>query len=390
MSLQAANEGQNWMTQAATRQHMQAQTQETEQQTQQQAAQFQAMMPAIVAKSQADVATAKNDLDSAVLQQQLRGQWQGLKPQVITDIGKLNDPDNVPKQPDGTPDWSAYYNKWENVQAKYGALSQLPEGKSYYDMIESGKKNAFQLAVSHDTAQLTINRLQAMLQQKLMDAEQLQTHGANVNLQAQPAIKQAEQDQTMRNQEFTGITTQRDSLSQMGFALSQMGEDIKKEQSSPLGSGPLVGSSAMGMLRPSVRQVSTDIGDFATRIMSTVKNIRNINEFKAVTASIPKADDQPSVQNEKLAKLQAINQVLTQRNDFKEQVLRADPKLSPDQADQQATEKFPFPLSIISDQVKASPPASMSPADADALDFAKKNPKDPRSAVILQHLSTLQ
>jgi hypothetical protein len=405
-TLEAENLGQSWVTQAAQRAQIaaqtgqigaqtgliQANTAEAQQNTSQQAQAFQAALPAVIAKNQADQLAAQNDIASATLQQNLRGQWQALKPQVVQDIGDITDPNNIPKEADGTPDWTAIYNKYENLQAKYSSLALLPEGKQYYDMIEQGKKDSFEMAAKHAQAQILLNQLKVQSQLNLNNREAVIDKTAATNAATKPAIAQTEAGNTMRNQAFTDISTQRDNLGQMGFAISNLGQDLSKEQASPVAgtAARFLGPGIVGKVSAPVQQVEQDIGDFANRIMATVKNIRNVNEFRAVTASIPHADDQPSVQNEKLQKLQTINQVLGQRNDYKEQALRSDPSLAPDQADQQATQRFPFPSSIIGPVVKETPPASMSTADSEALEWAKANPKDPRSAAILQHLSTLQ
>ena len=387
---QAEGNAQSWMTQAANRQDTAARTAQVQQQTAQAAQTFQAILPALIAKNQADQLADQNDVASATLQQQLRGQWQSLKPQVVADIGKIQDPTNQPMEPDGTPDWNAKYNQYETMQAKYGALANLPEAKQYYDMIEQGKKDAFQAAISHQSAQMMINEIKLRSQNQLNNGIALDTAKNNLDTQKAPAIAAADQAVTIRNKALTDISTQRDALSQMGYAIGKMGSDIGAEQQSPLGSGPVTGSGLGAILRPTARQVDADIGDFATRIMSTVKNIRNINEFRAVTASIPKASDQPDVQNEKIQKLQQVNQILNQRNDYKEQMLRADPKLDPDQADQQVVEKFPFPTSMIAPQVLNTPKENLAPQEQQALDWAKNNPKDPRSAMILQRLNATQ
>ena len=398
ISLQSQNDAQNWMTQAATRQQtqastadIQAQTSQREQQNAQQAQLFAMNIPALYAKGQADTLSAQNDAAASTLTQQLRGQWQSLKPQVISDLAAIHDPANLKTEPDGTPDWMDQYNQYESLQAKYGALSLLPEGKQYYDMIDQGKKNAFQMAMSHTAAQMTLDRLKLGSQLHVAGTEATQQNAATLAATNKPAVAQTEATNSQRNQAFTDISTQRDALNQMGFAVSNLGTDLQKEQASPASmlASRVFGPNLTGKVSGSVNAVDQDIGDFANRIMSTVKNIRNVNEFRAVTASIPRADDQASVQNEKLAKLNTINQVLNQRNDYKEQALRADPTLQPDQADQQATVKYPFPSSIIGPIVKDKPPASMSPQDSQALDWAKANPKDPRSAAILQHISTL-
>jgi hypothetical protein len=163
------------------------------------------------------------------------------------------------------------------------------------------------------------------------------------------------------NKTFEDISKQRDLLDQNQFSLARLGQDIKAEQESTLGSGPVVGSDLVVGFRPTARQVREDIGDFANRIMSTVKNIRNVREFNAVTAAIPKASDPAEVQNNKLERLNIINGVLKNRNDEMEKVLRADGSLSPDQANQIAAIKFPFPGVESNDQSALS---SNAPAPA--------------------------
>lgn len=383
---------QNWMTQAAQRAQLGAQTAETQQNTQQQAAKFAAVLPALQAKGQADVLAQQNDLAAATATQNMRGQFQSMKPAVVQDIAAINDPNNVPKEADGTPDWNAIYNKYENLQAKYAGLSLLPEGKQYYDMITNGKQNAFELAARHAQAQLTLNQLKLGAQYHVAGQEAVQANAAQLATQTKPAIAQTEALNTQRNQAFNDISNQRDALGQMSFYISKLGDDLKNEQASPVAAAAsrILGPGLVGMVSDPVRQVQQDIGDFATNIMSKVKNVRNINEFNAVTASLPHADDQPSVQNEKLEKLQQVNQVLSQRNDYMEKALRGNPSITRDQADLQAAQQYPFPNKILAPAIFANPPKNMTPQDAAALDYAKNNPNDPKSALIIQHLSTLQ
>jgi len=383
---------QNWMTQAAQRAQIGANTAETQQNTQQQAAQFAALLPVLQAKSQADVITQQNDLAAAIAIQNMRASFQSMKPDVVKDIAQINDPKNVPKEPDGTPDWNAISNKYENLQAKYAGLALLPESKQYYDMIEQGKKNAYDLAARHTQAQLTLNQMKLGAQYRVQGQEAVQGNKAALDAQTKPAVAQTEAINKERNQDFNDISNQRDALGQMNFYISKLGDDLKAEQASPVAAGAsrILGPGLVGKVSDPVRQVQQDIGDFATNIMSKVKNIRNINEFNAVTASLPHADDQPSVQNQKLEKLQQVNQVLSQRNDYMEKALRGNPSITRDQADLQATQQYPFPNKILAPAIFANPPKSMTDQDRTALEYAKSNPNDPKSALIIQHLSTLQ
>lgn len=156
------------------------------------------------------------------------------------------------------------------------------------------------------------------------------------------AVSVAKDQDRRRNKALDEIATNRENLGQMSYAIDQMAQDIKAEQSSLLGSGPIVGSDLVAPLRPSARQVQQDIGDFANRIMSTVKNIRNLQEFRAVTAQIPRASDPAEVQNRKLQKLQEVNQVLVQRNDLREKLMRDNPDMDSTEAEHQAAIQFPF------------------------------------------------
>lgn len=365
LNLQSQSDAQSWMSQAQERDIQQ-------QQNARQQEIFQAMLPAFQAKSQADTLAAQNDIASATAQQNVRGQWQSLKPQVISDLAALEDPANQPKEPDGTPDWNAKYQQYESLQAKYGALSLLPEGKQYYDMIEQGKKNAFEATISHNNAQMLINR--TVLGAQLSGQNQQALAATTAALK--PGTAQAEANNTMRNKAFTDIAGQRDALGQAAFSIQNLGQDLQKEQQSMLGSGPFVGGGVMSSIRaglgdPSAQQVESDMGDFSNRIMSSVKNIRNRFEFNAVTSMIPKPGDTAAVQQEKLRKLDQVNVVLTNRNELMEKLLRSNPDMTPDEADQKATQEDPFPSALIgggqsngAGQPPSPPPLLARPASA--------------------------
>lgn len=159
--------------------------------------------------------------------------------------------------------------------------------------------------------------------------------------------RMAKDKEQLRNKALVDIATNRENLGQMGYAIDQMATDLKAQQSSLLGSGPVVGSDTVATIRaaagdPTAKQVQQDIGDFANRIMSTVKNIRNIQEFRAVTAMIPRASDPVEVQNRKIQKLQEVNQTLIQRNDYREKLMRENPDLDSTEAERQAAIEFPF------------------------------------------------
>jgi hypothetical protein len=154
--------------------------------------------------------------------------------------------------------------------------------------------------------------------------------------------KQAEERTKQREAELNDISAQRDALSKNVFFIGKMARDVTAEQQSTLGSGPVTGGILSG-LRPTARAVNSDLSNFVSQVMSSARNIRTQREFNAFTNAIPTAADQPQVQNEKLQYLGAANDTLAQRNDFKEQLLRNNPNIDPDQADQQAVQKFPFP-----------------------------------------------
>lgn len=353
---QARNASNSWMTQAVQRQIAQAQEQRTQQQ-------FMTMLPALHAKVQADTLAAQNDAAAAQAQQTMRGQWQSMKPQVVADIAAINDPNNVPLKPDGSPDWDRKYQQYEQLQAKYSGLALLPEGKAYYNMIEENKKNAFDNAMKHNLAQMALDRMQAMMEGRLQAGMTLQTHGAQVQAETKPAVAQTIAVDKMRNDALQEVASQRSSLQQMGFAIQNMQQDVAREQQSALGSGPISGSDIMAIVRPSARQVNADIGNFTNQIMSTVKNIRNVNEFRSVTSMIPRASDPADVQNRKLQRLAQINQALSQRNDYTEQLLRDNPTMDPAAAQNQAAQKFPIATSGESGDAAA---ATSSPEPAPA------------------------
>lgn len=199
---------------------------------------------------------------------------------------------------------------------------------------------------------------------------------------------QAEQEKTVqkqRNDRLAELTAVKSANDQLSNAINQTAGDVSKEQDSALGSGPLVGHITVG--RPEVQQVQQDIGRFATQIMSTVKNIRNVNEFNAVTANVPRATDYPAVQNEKIAYLRHLTGIIGQRADLEAQLLHDNPKMDVNTADRLVTEKIPLtaeppssgggptpgaPLATPAPQAPAQPAASGPPPQAVA--FLKANP----------------
>jgi hypothetical protein len=133
-TLAAANAGENWMTQASQRQQMQAQTEQTEQKT----AQLQAMMPALVAKSQADIAVANSTIASAAIQQQFRQQAAEQIPaatQEYTDALKI-------------ADFNQRADALSTLQGKYSWLGESPDSKALSKAIDNARVNAHQEAVT--------------------------------------------------------------------------------------------------------------------------------------------------------------------------------------------------------------------------------------------------
>lgn len=167
LGIEAGDHAQSWMTQAANRDQIRANTQETEQRTNQ----MRAMLPVLVAKGNADIASAQNDITAAANMQSLRAGWQELKPKVIDDMAAIEDPVNQPATEDGTPDWEDKYHQYESLQAKYGQLNLFPEGKQYYAMLEERKKNAFDMAVRHNQAQAALDRTRTMVDSRTAIAE---------------------------------------------------------------------------------------------------------------------------------------------------------------------------------------------------------------------------
>lgn len=157
LGLAGENSAQSWMTQAEERKGMAARTAQTDVQT----SNMRMLAPALLAKANADRVTAENQAASATAQQELRAKWAPMAPQVIQDISDLNDPYNQPATEDGTPDWDARYQAYESLQAKYSGLALIPELKPYYDMIEQGKKDAFDHSIKHGIAQNALDRVQA-------------------------------------------------------------------------------------------------------------------------------------------------------------------------------------------------------------------------------------
>ena len=163
IGMEADNQQQNWMTQAASRKQMAASTEQTQAQT----AQMRAALPALIAKHAADAASSQNDLDAALAAQTARASFQTMKPQVIQDIMDVEDPMNHAKTEDGTPDWVDKYQQYEKLQAKYAALELFPEGKQFYSMLEERKKNAFTMAMQHSQAQNALDRMNAQVAGRL-------------------------------------------------------------------------------------------------------------------------------------------------------------------------------------------------------------------------------
>ena len=154
LGLQGQSDASNWMTQADQRQQTQANTVETQQRTQQ----IQAMMPALVAKSAADVATAKNTIATAAAQQQARATAAPMATQANNDflsiMGLSNDPNDDMAMPEDPVELhTERMNQLSALQAKYSGLELVPEMKHVYDMIEAAKKNEYDMVGKHLSAQ---------------------------------------------------------------------------------------------------------------------------------------------------------------------------------------------------------------------------------------------
>ena len=150
LGLENESDQQNWMTQAAERTRMGAQTQQTQAQT----AQMQAMAPAIQAKSQAEILAAGNMIAQSTAQQQARSVAAPLATQANDDflsiMGMNSDPTKNIQYPAGGADEGGIseadihldrMNRLAGLQARVSGLEMVPEQKHIYDMIESSKKN---------------------------------------------------------------------------------------------------------------------------------------------------------------------------------------------------------------------------------------------------------
>lgn len=155
--LEGGNAAQNWMTSAASRANIEQQTEASRINNEK----MRAALPAYIAKAQADTISAQSDVAAATLMQTLRGQFQSLKPQVIGELADIEDPNNQAATEDGTPDWEDKYHQYEALQSKYGQLKLFPEGKVYYDMIEQRKKESYDMALRHATAQAHLDAVNA-------------------------------------------------------------------------------------------------------------------------------------------------------------------------------------------------------------------------------------
>lgn len=343
----------SWMDQAQNRQIQASQEARNQEIQSQNTQKFQAILPALVAEGQANLIDQQNKIAQGVAQQNARSVGAPMATMANEEFLRIM---GLSTQDGGTHNYQFSDDAVQNHEQRTKALSALqsrvsglelvPEQRQVYNLIEEAKKNEFDMWGKHLTAQTEINARKYMADATLEKVQLMSDNAAlreKLARDAKPDVANTIQQNSLKTKAFTDISTQRDALSSMGYAIGKMGDDIKAQQDSALGSGPITSNPILAAIRPTSRQVDADIGDFANRIMSTVKNIRNINEFRAVTSSIPKSSDPAPVQNEKLQKLWTINQVLGQRNDYKESLLRANQALDPDDADKQAVAKFPFP-----------------------------------------------
>lgn len=326
------------------------------------------LRPVIEAQALADLGTAKAKIESARIVQEHRQRAAVEAPQALAeflDIAKNPDLDQKAAQLDAhsakiawlgdLPEYKPLLDAVNDSRAKAhidsianGKISQAKEAVNAKLLtadaqIEGRAKIAEQQAtmkVQMQAADLEHKREVDALNQKIKEMEDKTKRAV---LESKPIVANEIAQNKIRDTTFSNISSQRDALSQSAYSISKLAQDIKAEQESALGSGPVAGSAIVSEFRPTARQVREDIGNFANKIMSSVKNIRNVREFNAVTSSIPKASDPADIQNNKLQRLNDMNQVLGQRNDEVEKLLRSNPDMSPDQADQAAVQRFPFP-----------------------------------------------
>lgn len=259
---QAGTAASNWMTQAQERQLRAAQEQRQQQQ-------FATLLPALVAKANADTLAAQSDAQSAMLQQQLRGQWQTMKPQVVADLAAVNDPSNVKLQPDGTPDWNAQYQQLETMQAKYAGLAMLPEGKAYYGMIEEAKKNAFDMAMKHNLAQLALDRTQAMLEGRLQQMYvqgQNQANVANINAGARTQTAQTSADSRVQAATIAGQS--RVTAAQAHANRTYEFEKLKDLHDQAVASGDTEGAALYSARMAKLNHISVSSGEALQQMMN--------------------------------------------------------------------------------------------------------------------------
>ena len=168
LALQSENDTQNWMTQAAQRQQLSANTQETQART----AQMQAVLPAVIAKAHADQIGAQNAVATATAQQLARA---SAGPQAtaankeflgIMGLDPDENPDttsNIALSEDPVEMHEQRLNQLSALQAKYSGLELIPEYKPIYNQIEEAKKNEYEMVAKHLSAktELEARRYQA-------------------------------------------------------------------------------------------------------------------------------------------------------------------------------------------------------------------------------------
>ena len=160
LDLQSQSDQQNWMTQAAQRQQMGANTQLTQAQT----AQLQMLAPVVAAKAAADTVVAQNSLLAATKAQELRAQAGS---QYTVAQQEFNDANQL-------ADYNDKATAMSSLAAKWGWLADVgdPQAKAVATQIENARVTSHQEAMTDMQMQMQLDRMQ-MLTGSRVDVAQI-------------------------------------------------------------------------------------------------------------------------------------------------------------------------------------------------------------------------
>ena len=124
------------------------QSQRAEQELEMKRQQFEVQKPVMMAKAQADIATAGAQLATTKRLQDLRTQFASIAPQAMQEYLQVAQTAYKPAPVDedgnptgeGAPDWVSQYEGYQDLRAKYSQFDVLPEGKQ---MLDSFEKSGF-------------------------------------------------------------------------------------------------------------------------------------------------------------------------------------------------------------------------------------------------------